>query len=192
MGTSISQRSPSTPGWRAVATAYNSDVIPVERVAREIWRAATTQPTGNLALDLGAPLIAQCFSITINAASREDAINTVSREIALSGQASLAADIAQRAVTRSFRDGEDRALSFVQALFGEASNYLVSRDLPGYVGMGDRVRTVSEAMAFKSQVQEQIVDIVRSVPPSAQIVERPLAMWENYVNSVVNQLTGRV
>lgn len=163
----------------------------MERVAREIWRAAITQPVGNLALDLGAPIIGQCFAIALNAASRDDAVHTANREIALSGQASLAADIAQRAVARSFHNGEDRALAFVQALFAEASSYLVSRDFPGYVGISERARNVSEAITFKNQVQEQVAAIVRTVPRPEHLAELTSNTWQDYVGNVVNQLTGR-
>jgi hypothetical protein len=155
MGTSISQRSPATPSWHAVTAAYNSDVIPIPRIVQELWRAATNQPTGNLAADLGAPIIARCFAIALNAPSREEALFSAGREVALSGQASLAADLAQRAVVLSFRPGEDRASAFVQSLFSEARSYLVSRDLSGYVGMSERLHTVSDAIAFKNEIRQQ-------------------------------------
>jgi hypothetical protein len=190
MGTSVSQRSPSTPNWHAVSVGYTSDAIPIERVVQEIWRAATNQPTGDLASDLGAPLIARCFSIALTASSREEAVHAVRREIALSGQASLAADIAQRAVAQSFRSGEDRASAFAQSLFAEAGNYFISRDLPGYVGINGRAQTVSESIAFKRQLREQIVGTVRTIPTSGNVASQPSA-WKDYVSNVVNHLAGR-
>lgn len=44
MGTSVSRRSPETPSWRAVRATYQTD-LPIERVAREVWRAASTDPS---------------------------------------------------------------------------------------------------------------------------------------------------
>jgi hypothetical protein len=189
MGTSTSQRSPSTPNWHAVATAYTSSTIPVPRVVQELWRAATNQPTGDLASDLGTPIVAQCLTIALGAASREEALYSASREVARSGQASLAADIAQRAMAQSFRSGEDRTSTFVQSLFAEAGNYLVSRDLPGYVGVGERLHTISDAIAFKNEVRQQIIETVRSVPTPAGIVSQP-SVWTDYVARVVSRLTG--
>jgi hypothetical protein len=190
MGTSINQRSPATPNWHAVIAAYNSDSIPIPRIVQELWRAATNQPIGNLAADLGAPIIARCFAIALNALSREEALSSASREVALSGQASLAADIAQRAVVQSFRPGEDRANAFVQSLFSEAGSYLVSRDLPGYVGMSERLHTVSDAIAFKNEIRQQIIATVRTVPTPAGVARQP-ASWQEFVAHVVTRLTGR-
>jgi len=190
MGTSINQRSPATPNWHAVATAYNSSEISIPRVVQELWRAATNQPTGNLASDLGAPIIAQCLAITLDAPSREEALYSASRMVALSGQASLAADIAQRAVAQSFRPGEDRANAFTQYLFAEAGGYLVSRDLPGYVGVSERLHTVSDAIAFKNGIRQQIIDTVRTVPTPPDIANQP-STWREHVAHVVTRLMQR-
>ena len=126
----------------------------------------------------------------MSASSREEAAQTARREVALSGQASLAADIAQRAVAQSFRGGEDRASVFVQSLFAEAGNYLVSRDLPGYVGANGRAQTVSESIAFKSEIREHIAGTVRTIPRSVDVANQP-SVWKDYVSSVVNSLAGR-
>jgi hypothetical protein len=190
MGTSINQRSPVTPNWNAVTAAYNSSTISIPRIVQELWRAATHQPTGNLAADLGAPIIAQCLAIALSTPSRQEALQRASREVALSGQASLAADIAQRAVAQSFRPGEDRAGAFVQSLFAEAGNYLVSRDLPGYVGVSERLHTVSDAIGFKNEIRQQIIDTVRTVPTPASLATQPSA-WEEHVANVVTRLMGR-
>ena len=41
MGTSVSQSSPATTSWRSVAACYRSDQVSTERIASEVWRAAT-------------------------------------------------------------------------------------------------------------------------------------------------------
>lgn len=188
MGTSINQRSPSTQNWRAATTAYTNEAVPIERAVQEIWRAATNQPTGDLARDLAAPIVAECLKIALTAPSREEAAISASRAVASSGQASLAADIAQRAVVQSFRSPGDRATAFATALFAEAGNYLVSRDLPGYVGAGGRARTVSESIAFKSQIREQIASHVSAVPRPSRLTGDA---WPGYVGDVVRHLKGR-
>ncbi len=190
MGTSISQRSPETSNWRAVAAGYTSDVISVERTVQEIWRAATNQPEGNLPADLGNPIVAECLRIAINSNSREEAAMLSSREIAFSGQASLAADIAQRAVVKAFRGEEDRVIAFTKSLFSEAGNYFVSRDLPGYIGDSGRARNISESISLKNDICEQIARTVSTVPrPDA--ISSDAAIWRSYVNDVVNRLAGR-
>lgn len=190
MGTSVSQASPQTSNWRVVAATYTSDAIPIDRVVQEIWRAATNQPVGNLAIDLGTPIVAQCLNIAQHATSREEAVRDARRSVAFSGQASLAADIAQRAVVQCFESIGDQAAAFTQSLFAEAGNYLVSRDLSGYVGVGGRAQTVSEAIALKNSLREQIVRTVSSVPLPSDVA-REASIWRRYVEEVIIHLTGR-
>lgn len=190
MGTSVNQRSPSTPNWDAALTAYETDVIPLDRVVQEIWRAATNQSEGNLGVDLGAPIVAECLRIVQSAVSREQAVQEARRTIALSGQASLAADIAQRAVTQTFAKPQDRTATFTESLFAEAGNYLVSRDLPGFVGPEGRARSISQAIRFKSAIQERIVAVVSETPHPKGLSSSP-DLWRTFVNDVVTRLTGR-
>lgn len=185
MGTSINQRSPHTPNWRAASTAYTSRAISIDRAVQEIWRAATNQPAGDLAEDLSKSIVSDCFRIAVTASSRDEAIRQATMAIAFSGQASLAADIAQRAVVQCFRAPEDRAGAFTRALFAEAGNYLVSRDLPGYVGPEGRAHTVSEAIHFKSEIKSQIAARVAEVPRPAEVAGRG---WQDYVSRVVDLL----
>lgn len=190
MGTSVSQRSPSTPNWDAALIAYETDIIPLDRAVQEIWRAATNQPEGNLGVDLGSPIVAECLRIAERANSRGQAVQEARRAIALSGQTSLAADIAQRAVSQTFARPHDRTAAFAASLFAEAGNYLVSRDLPGYIGPEGRAKTVSQAIGLKSVIQERIVAVVNQTPrPSG--LSSSSTLWRTFVNDVVTRLTGR-
>ena len=189
MGTSVSHRSPDTPNWRAVSLAYKYDSVPIKRAVEEIWRAATNQPDANLAVDLGTPIIARCLSIVVNSVTREEAVFNASREIALSRQVSLASDIALRALVQSFASAEDRVSAFTKSLFAEASNYLVSRDLSGYIGREGRARTVKESIELKNQIRDQITQIVISVPHPTDLVKE--TSWHNYVADVVSHLSGK-
>lgn len=190
MGTSVSQRSPSTPNWDAALIAYETDVIPLDRAVQEIWRAATNQPEGNLGVDLGSPIVAECLRIAESANSRGQAVQEARRAIALSGQTSLAADIAQRAVAQTFARPQDRTVAFAASLFAEAGNYLVSRDLPGYIGPEGRAKTVSQAIGLKSAVQERIIAVVNQTPRPSGLSSSP-ALWRTFVNDVVTRLAGR-
>lgn len=188
MGTSVSQRSPSTPNWRVVDTGYTRKEIPVDRLTQEIWRAALNQPEGNLFRDLAEPIIAQCLRIVEQAPTRMDALQQIRRAIALSGQTSLAVEIAQRAVIPTFLSAGDRTGAFVLSLFSEAGNYLVSRDLPGFVGLG-RLRNISEAIELKNNIRTNITQRVAEVsPPSTNISDT--AVWRDYVGRVVAHISG--
>ena len=55
MGTSVSQASPSTTNWLAVALAYVHDAIPVDRLVQELWRAAQSEPAADWGALLSEP-----------------------------------------------------------------------------------------------------------------------------------------
>ena len=189
MGTSVSQRSPSTPNWRAVGAAYNSPNIPTERVAQEVWRAAASQPGENLATLLGAGVIAGCAQAVVTATSSQQAVAAMRRQLALSGETSIAGEIAQRAAVTGFQPTGDRLTAFAAQLFSEASNYLVSRDLPGFVGSSPRVPNVSAAATLKAEVCRRVAGVVRSVPcPPDATTSAPT--WRAYVGAVVQALSG--
>ena len=190
MGTSISQRSPNTNNWRAVAAIYRSEEIPVERAVQEVWRAATNQPLGDLKSALAAPIIAQCLGITLEAKSPSEAYHTISKMVALKGLSTLATDLAKRAAVNSFSKPGNRRLNFAESLFSEAINYLVSRDLPGYVGVGDRISNVSDIIKFKKSVRQQVEITVNkyNVPVS---VEKEYDSWKTYVGNVIDILVGK-
>jgi hypothetical protein len=189
MGTSVSHRSPSTPNWRAVDAAYNSPIITTERLAQEIWRAAASQPGDNLATLLGAGVIASCAEAVVTAASPQQALAAMRRQFALSGEASIAGEIAQRATVTGFQSTGDRLTAFAAQLFSEASNYLVARDLPGFVGSSPRVPNVSAAAALKSEVCRHVAGVVHSLPcPPDTTASAPA--WSAYVGTVVQALKG--
>lgn len=188
MGTSVNQASPATANWSAVWQAYLLDAIPVSRAAQELWRAATNQRDTNLATDLSAPVIAQCLSVVLKAATASDAIQTASRLVALSGATSLAADIALRSIPRAFAS-KDRVAGFTETLFSEASNYFVSRDLPGYVGRSTRTENVSASSRFKTELCREAERKVRAVRRPAGL-DTAADSWRTYVTTVVKQLRG--
>ena len=185
MGTSKSQPSPRTPNWRAAQLAYSDPAVTIDRAVQEIWRAATNQPTGDLGLLLGEPAIAECIAIATDSPSRESAVDAVSRHIASLGKASLGFVMAQRAVVQSYGQ-PDPVAAFTSSLFGEAGNYLVSRDLPGFVGADGRAKTTSEAIALKAQLRQRTAERAAEIRPPrrAALVDS----WSTYVARVVEHL----
>src|SRR6266545_3121163 len=101
MGTSINQRSPDTTNWRIVQSAYEDPSVPLPRVLQEIWRAAANQPEGDIIRQLANPNIGSFVSFAISATSPAEVAHVMGRFIAETKSASLAADIARRAVMQS-------------------------------------------------------------------------------------------
>jgi len=187
VGTSKSQPSPRTPNWRAAQLAYADPSVTIERAVQEIWRAAGNQPSGDLTQLLGEPAIAECLAVATAARDREGAVDAVSRHIAALGKASLGLVIAQRAVTQSYGK-PDPVAAFTSSLFGEAGNYLVSRDLPGFVGPEGRAKTPREAIALKAEIRDRVTERAAEIKPPrrAALVDD----WSDYVAKVVDHLRG--
>lgn len=188
MGTSVSQSSPNTPVWQAAQATYSSLAIPIERTVQEIWRAADSQNEENLARDLQAPIIAECLRITLASSSRTEAVRNVARAVAFSGQSSLAAEIAQRAAARSFSAAGSSAGAFAKAVFVEAGDYLASRDLPGFVGLSEKIPKVSDLITMKTSIRERIADVVADVDLPEGIYDAE--DWSHYAARVVSTLKG--
>jgi len=170
--------------------AYTDPAITIDRAVQEIWRAATNQPTGDLTQVLREAAIAQCVAVAMEAPNRESAVDAVSRHIASLGKASLGLVMAQRAVAQSYGKA-DPVAAFTSSLFGEAGNYLVSRDLPGFVGTAGRAKTTSEATALKAQLLARVAERASEIKPPRRAAL--VAGWFDYVTRVVEHLrtTGR-
>lgn len=166
--------------------AYSSPEIPVEQVVEEMWRAADSQPEESVPTDLSAAIVAECLRIAMTAPSRAEAVQQATEAVAFSEGASLAADLAQMAVAKCFSAPGSRPLAFTKAIFTEAGDYLVSRDLPGLVGASERIANVDEAINFKDSIGERIAKVVEEVEMPDEI-EIP-TNWSEYVEQVVGRL----
>jgi hypothetical protein len=183
VGTSSSQGSPRNVNWGAVGAAYRSPLISVERVVQELWRAARSDSSADWQHLLGEPAVRLCLRATLESDTPQEALRKASHEIARERASSLAAEIAKRAVVKSFAEG-DRATAFAQALFNETTRYLVSRDLAGLVGLGGRTQTTSDAIAFKDRILQRVAGTVGEV--GGQGVN--LRNWESFLKKVVDRL----
>lgn len=183
MGTSVNQSSPRTVNWSAAQAGYRSE-IPIGRVVQEIWRAATNQPEGDLTKLLAQPIVARLGQIAARGQNAVQIATATRNAVAHSKQASLATDIAQRAATQCAAS-KDRAQAFTERLFAEACNYLLSRDLPGYVGGSNRNQTVADSLEFKTSVLDATVNTVRRVP-AADLGSNE--GWRSYVQTVTERL----
>src|SRR5262245_12650855 len=132
--------SPPTISWNAVQATYRS-VVPIARVASEVWRAAANDPDANWVAALSDPVIAALAEISATAENVEDALDAATRFVALNSRGSFAAEIAKGAIVSAI-GAENRQSSFMRDLFELSTDYLVSRDLAGFVGPRYRNRTV--------------------------------------------------
>jgi len=110
--------------------------------------------------------------------------------IALSGTSTVATDIAMRALVLSFLKGKDRKSTYVGALFSETLNYLVARDLPGYVGKSDRLENVSASISFKNQLKSEVETLVLSQPIPEQVLA-DMSIWKSYIYQTIDFLKVR-
>lgn len=184
MGTSVNQASPRTRNWEAAQSTYKSDEFPVERVLREVWRAATNQPAGDLAAQLAAPVVSRLRDIALQGATPVQVAAAVNREIARSRQTSLGVEIARRAALQCLA-AENRAQAFTERVFAEASNYLVSRDLPGFVGQDFRNRTVADSFQFKQSVSDAAARTARETGEPRSATAKA---WREYTGAVIERL----
>jgi len=187
MGTSVNQRSPDTPNWDIVQRAYDNPDFPTGLALREVWRAAGNQSDGNLIAQLSDPIIGDIASVAIEARSPADASRIVDDFVSDNRIASLATSIATRAAIQCAGQGNAQSL-FVERLFAEATNYLVSRDLPGHITPGSRLQNISQARIFKQELMKTTADTVQGtrLPQTLQGND-----WQSLVVTVVGALLRR-
>jgi hypothetical protein len=187
MGTSISQRSPDTPNWKLAQDVYTDPDMPIDAALREIWRAASNENETNLMSHLARPEIAFFADLVTRATSPAEAFDQASVHISDRKVASVASDIAKRAVIQSAGTDNPRDF-FFQRLFAEATNYLVSRDLPGYVKIDGKFGSISDARRFTQEMMNTAMDAVRRTPSPASLQGED---WDLYVRSVVSTIRRR-
>jgi len=186
LGTSVNQRSPDTLNWRAAQATYEDSGIPIERVLQEIWRAASGREDETFSVQLSEPIVFRLRDIALNAKSPMEAAALAGRAIAESKQTSLVADIALRAAVQA-STSPNRAQTYSERVFAEASNYLISRDLPGYIGTVGRNSTVAESVQFKASVLRAASEAVRQVGVPTLSTARA---WQKHTAAVLNRLRG--
>lgn len=187
MGTSVSQMSPRTRGWNIVQAVYTTKTIGTERAVTEIWRAATSEKT-NLATQLASPIVEKIGQIAAMTGSPAEIAMRVEMEIASSGHANFACEIARIAAIKAAQAPvESRQTEFREKLFAEASNYFVSRDVSGFIGHAYRNKDVSEMVEFKRTAMESTTASVRK---SAAELKKQTS-WSDYVTGVVDDLRGK-
>lgn len=181
MGTSVSQPSPRTAGWNAVAACYSDPAVPVERAATEIWRAAVKQDT-TIPDQLLSPLVDACLAISEKASTPIEA----AQAIHVAGRAnnnSLIGELAKRAAIAKAAGGF-RNESATAVLFRHITDYLVSRDIAGYVGPAYRCKNIQDIRTFK----RSIADVVSARVSQIEHDKRSGRDWTTSSVAILNHL----
>lgn len=158
---------------------YQDARFPADRVLREMWRAAS-----DLQEQLKDPRIGRILEVALTKNSPAEVSYAVAREASRFGSPSLAIELARRAAVQTV-GATDRANAFVQQVFAEASNYIVSRDLPGNVGLGSRNSDVSQGVEFKSELMQKTKDATKAASGDAS---QASTKWTQLANRVVGRL----
>lgn len=183
MGTSVSQPSPRTTSWMAVAAGYKHREISPERVATEVWRAASGEP--GFAEALSSRALFDCYNAVRAAKSATEALQAVNRTILDNRNNSVVAEFAKRSVPLAFGKAEPPHVCWRANLFSQLTEYFVSRDVPGYVGSNGRFESVAELATFKRTVRQCATAVVGSVTADPATPKD----WAVYVRAVLKKVT---
>jgi hypothetical protein len=185
MGTSRNDRSPSTPPFRPLQAVLGRNDVEVVRQVNELWLAAFAERGERLIGDFSKPAMVDLLKVAASNPTPVAATHAFNEVLGKRGDASLALDMARRALVRSAVSKSGIA-GFASELFSEASGYYASRDLPSFVGAETRVSNSSAAIQLKNQIRaatQEAVGHVKTPKPNAP-------SWRSYVNAVVERLRG--
>jgi hypothetical protein len=184
MGTSSNHGSPKTPNWKAVSFEYKYSDISYKRIVSDVWAAAENQPKP-LSDFMKNDVIFRCQEVIRRSENIHQAYQNVENELLSSKQNSIIAEFAKRAIPVAFKSKE-HTQEWRSVFFSEVTNYLVSRDLPGYVGKQYRNKTIEDMMKFKEQIKKTAYEIAKKVKQEPSSVEQ----WKNYVTETIKGILG--
>jgi hypothetical protein len=111
------------------------------------------------------------------------AYQNVEKEILSSKQNSIIAEFAKRAIPGAFKTKE-QAQEWRSAFFSEVTNYLVSRDISGYVGSKFRNKTIGEVVKFKEEIKKAVYEITKKI----KVEPTSSAQWKQYVSNAITEI----
>lgn len=182
MGTSSSHASPKTRNWKAVSQGYVYSDIPIDRIISEIWSAAENQQKP-LSRMLVSDVIYRCQEAIKKSENISQAYQNVEKEILSSKQNSIIAEFAKRAIPVAFKSKE-QVREWRAVFFSEVTNYLVSRDISGYVGKNFRNKTIGEMVRFKESIKNTVVEITKRV----KIDPVSSSQWKQYIHDAISEI----
>ena len=133
MGTSKNVRSPDIPPWKPFLAVVGRPDIPVERQARELWRAAYADRGSRLEDDFSQNTLAVACELAATSRSVQVALREYDSANQREHRAGLGVEIGRRVLARAIARGTGAA-GFAADFFADASSYYASRDLPSFIG----------------------------------------------------------
>lgn len=184
MGTSTSQRSPSTTNWSIVGSVLGRPDVPLERQAAELWRAASSDPQVRLAERLSSEVLVAASHLAESRDAPAVVGESYDRLVAETKAADVFSDIGRRALVRAVIGGGG-VERFAQELFAETASYYVSRDLASYVAAPGRVASTEAAIALKRAI---IIHTKQAVAARPHLDVTP-RVWSQHVAGAIGRLT---
>lgn len=185
MGTSVSHPSPATLGWQAVAACYRNDSVPAERAVNEIWRAAQHE-SSPIVDDLFSNAVFICQEAVRVSNNPSIAVKKATTEIFAQQGNSVIAEIARRSIPIAFH-APDKLRGWQSTFFEQVTDYLMSRDISGYIGKNYRNKTISELSLFKNTIKKEVKQTILSMKVN------PISHkeWIAYSKLILKKLSGR-
>jgi hypothetical protein len=184
MGTSVSHPSPTTLGWQAVAACYRNDSVPAERAVNEIWRAAQHE-SSPIVNDLFSNAVFLCQEAVRVSKNASAALKKATADIFKQQGNSIIAEIARRSIPIAFH-APDKLSGWQATFFAQVTDYLMSRDISGYIGKDYRNKTVSELALFKTTIKKEVKQTVLAMKA------KPISHkeWMAYSKLILKKLSG--
>ena len=185
MGTSKNVRSPDIPPWKPFLAVVGRPDIPVERQARELWRAAYADRGPRLEDDFSQRTLAVACELAATSRNLQAALREYDAANQREHRAGLGVEIGRRALVRAIARGTGAA-GFAADFFADASSYYASRDLPSFIGAAGRAQNTSSAIELKNEItrvtREQVskIGMPRTDPEG----------WASFVKSALMALRG--
>lgn len=182
MGTSVSQPSERSTNWRRVLICYENNKIPQERLVNEIWRASENEsiPISNM---LKTDAIFSCYEAVKTSKNYSEALTKFNQKIIELKGNSIIAEFAKRVIPIAFQ-AKNPSEQWTKSLFSEITNYVVSRDAPGFVGEGNRNQSVQDLIEFKKGVSNHINQIIITKPKQFSSKKG----WNSFVDESISKL----
>ncbi len=184
MGTSINQHSPRNPRWKPLHTTYENDKIPEENVLKELWRAADN-PTEAVrwSNEMKSDIIYSCYEIINSSDNFQEALSKFNNEVFSTKTNSIAAELAKRAIPNAYQSSNPSA-EWTNKIFSEITNYIISRDISGFVGEKFRNKTVKDLDAFKQRLNSNLNEILRMQKKGIKTRKD----WNGFVDDTIKKL----
>jgi hypothetical protein len=185
MGTSKNVRSPDIPPWKPFLAVVGRPDIPVERQARELWRAAYAERGPRLEDDFSQRTLAVACELADSRRSIQAALHDYDAANQRERRAGLGVELGRRALVRAIARGTGAA-GFAADLFADASSYYASRDLPSFIGAAGRVHNTSSAIELKNAISRVTREQVSKVGMPGTDAEG----WASFVRTALMVLRG--